>query len=188
MFQRDSAYLEGRRVRESRDTRAMAQRTAAGRQMIARQWANAEFAALGQLHCSGVPVPYPVQVLGTELLLEFIGEPDGTAAPRLAEIRPGGAELADLWDQLVAALVVLAARGLAHGDLSAYNLLVHQGRMIMIDLPQVVDVIANPQGPEFLDRDAANVGRWFSARGLSGVSPAPGDLPALLRREARLGG
>jgi len=188
MFQRDSAYLEGRRVRESRDTRAMAQRTTAGRQMIARQWANAEFAALVQLHCSGVPVPYPVQVLGTELLLEFIGEPDGTAAPRLAEIRPGGAELAALWDQLVEALVVLAARGLAHGDLSAYNLLVHRGRLIMIDLPQVVDVIANPQGTEFLDRDAANVGRWFSARGLSGVSPAPEDLPALLRREARLGG
>ncbi|MGI8447159.1 MAG: serine protein kinase RIO [Streptosporangiaceae bacterium] len=188
MFQRDSAYLEGRRVRESRDTRAMAQRTAAGRQMIARQWANAEFAALVQLHCWGAPVPYPVQVLGTELLLEFMGEPGGTAAPRLAEIRPGGRELAALWDQLVAALAVLAAHGLAHGDLSAYNLLVHRGRLVMIDLPQVVDVIANPRGAEFLNRDAANVGRWFSARGLSGVSPAPGDLPALLRREARLGG
>jgi RIO kinase 1 len=166
----------------------MAQRTAAGRQMIARQWANAEFAALVQLHRSGVPVPYPVQVLGTELLLEFIGEPDGTAAPRLAEIRPEGRELAGLWDQLVEALVVLAAGGLAHGDLSAYNLLVHQGRLIMIDLPQVVDVIANPRGGEFLDRDAANVARWFSARGLSGVSPGPGELPALLRREARLAG
>ncbi|HEY8044221.1 MAG TPA: RIO1 family regulatory kinase/ATPase [Streptosporangiaceae bacterium] len=188
MFHRDSAYLEGRRVRESRDTRAMAQRTAAGRQMIARQWANAEFAALARLHRAGVPVPYPVQVLGTELLLEFIGEPDGTAAPRLAETRPGGAELAGLWDQLVAALAVLAGHGLAHGDLSAYNLLVHQGRLIMIDLPQVVDVIANPRGAEFLDRDAANVGRWFTARGLRGVSPAPEDLAALLRREARLGG
>jgi RIO kinase 1 len=188
MFHRDSAYLEGRRVRESRDTRAMAQRTAAGRQMIARQWANAEFAALSQLYRSGAPVPYPVQVLGTELVLEFIGEPDGTAAPRLAEIRPEGRELAGLWDQLVEGLAVLAAHGLAHGDMSAYNLLVHRGRLIMIDLPQVVDVIANPQGAEFLDRDAANVGRWFSARGLSGVTPAPGDLPALLRREARLGG
>ena len=188
MFQRDSAYLEGRRVRESRDSRAMAQRTAAGRQMIARQWANAEFAALGQLQRSGAPVPYPVQVLGTELLLEFIGDPDGTAAPRLAEIRPGGRELAGLWDQLVQALVVLAAAGLAHGDLSAYNLLVHRGRLIMIDLPQVVDVIANPRGAEFLDRDAANVARWFSARGLGGVSPGPEDLPALLRREARLAG
>ena len=188
MFHRDSAYLEGRRVRESRDTRAMAQRTTAGRQMIARQWANAEFAALAQLYRAGVPVPYPVQVLGTELVLEFIGETDGTAAPRLAEIRPGGRELAELWDQLVGALVVLAACGLAHGDLSAYNLLIHEGRLILIDLPQVVDVIANPRGAEFLDRDAANVARWFSARGLTGVSPAPEDLPALLRGEARLGG
>jgi RIO kinase 1 len=188
MFQRDSAYLEGRRVRESRDNRAMAQRTAAGRRMIATQWANAEFAALVQLHHSGVPAPYPVQVLGTELLLEFIGEPDGTAAPRLAEIRPEGRELAGLWDQLVAALVVLAAGGLAHGDLSAYNLMVHRGRLIMIDLPQVVDVITNPRGADFLDRDAANVARWFTARGLSGVSPSPEELPALLRREARLAG
>ena len=98
MFHRDSAYLEGRRVRESRASRAMANRTATGRQMIAAQWANAEFAALCQLYGAGVPVPYPVQVLGTEIMLEFIGEPDGTAAPRLAETRPRGSELAGLWE------------------------------------------------------------------------------------------
>jgi RIO kinase 1 len=187
MFHRDSAYLEGRRVRESRASRAMAGRTTAGREMIARQWANAEFAALGQLCQAGVAVPYPVQVLGTEVLLEFIGEPDGTAAPRLAETRPPRAELAGLWDQLVQALVTLARYGLAHGDLSAYNLLVHSGRLVLIDLPQVIDVIANPRGAEFLDRDAANVARWFTARGLTGAAPGPDDLAALLRREARLG-
>ena len=187
MFHRDSAYLEGRRVRESRASRAMAGRTMAGREMIARQWANAEFAALGQLCQAGVAVPYPVQVLGTELLLEFIGEPDGTAAPRLAETRPQRAELAGLWDQLVQALVTLARYGLAHGDLSAYNLLVHSGRLVLIDLPQVIDVIANPRGAEFLDRDATNVARWFAARGLTGGAPGPDDLAALLRREARLG-
>ena len=71
--------------------------------------------------------------------------------------------------------------------MSAYNLLVHRGRLVMIDLPQVIDVIAHPRGAEFLDRDAANVARWFSARGLSGIVPAPGDLAALLRREARIG-
>jgi RIO kinase 1 len=87
----------------------------------------------------------------------------------------------------VAALVMLAYHGLAHGDLSAYNLLVHRGRLILIDLPQVIDVIANPRGGEFLDRDAANVAKWFSARGLTGVTPAPEDLPAFLRREARVG-
>jgi RIO kinase 1 len=187
MFHRDSAYLEGRRVRESRASRAMANRTATGRQMIAAQWANAEFTALCQLYGAGVPVPYPVQVLGTEIMLEFIGEPDGTAAPRLAETRPRGSELAGLWEQLVRALATLAGHGLAHGDMSAYNLLVHRGRLIMIDLPQVVDVIANPRGAQFLDRDAANVARWFSARGLSDAEPAPGELAALLRREARIG-
>jgi RIO kinase 1 len=186
MFHRDSDYREGRRVRESRANRAMAAGSAAGREMIAREWASAEFAALCQLHRAGVPVPYPVQVLGTELMLEFIGEPDGTAAPRLAETRPAADELVRLWDQLVQGLVTLAGLGLAHGDLSAYNLLVRRGRLFMIDLPQVVDVIAHPRGTEFLDRDAANVARWFTARGLAGAAPAPDDLAALLRGEARL--
>jgi RIO kinase 1 len=131
-------------------------------------------------------VPYPAQIVGTELLLEFIGSADGTAAPRLAETRPTQAELAGLWDQLVYALVALARDGLAHGDLSAFNVLVHDGRPVMIDLPQVVDVIANPRGAAFLTRDAENIGRWFAHRGLSGVRPEPEDLAALLRQEARL--
>jgi RIO kinase 1 len=186
MFHRDSGYLEGRRTRESRVNRAMSSRSAFGRQAIAGQWAAAEFGALARLYAAGVPVPYPAQVLDTELLLEFIGAPDGVAAPRLAETRPSAAELAGLWDQLVQALVALARDGLAHGDLSAYNLLVHDGRLVMIDLPQVVDVIANPRGAFFLTRDAENISRWFAAHGLAGVRPEPEDLAALLRREARL--
>lgn len=186
MFHRDVAYLDGRRYRESRASRAIAGRTTVGREMIARQWAAAEFSALSRLYRAGVPVPYPVQVIGTEILLEFVGEPDGTAAPRLAETRPTRSELAGLWDQLVRALSALAGDGLAHGDMSAYNVLVHRGRLVMIDLPQVVDVIANPRGPEFLDRDALNVARWFAARGLRGTAIGPADLPALLRQEAGL--
>jgi RIO kinase 1 len=186
MFHRDSGYLEGRKTKESRVNRAIASRSTFGLQAIAGQWAGAEFSALTRLYAAGVPVPYPVQILGTELLLEFIGSADGIAAPRLAETRPGPAELAGLWDQLVQALVALARDGLAHGDLSAYNLLVHSGRLVMIDLPQVVDVIANPRGAFFLTRDAQNVGRWFAARGLTGVRPEPAELGALLIREAML--
>jgi len=186
MFHRDSGYLEGRRVRESRVNRAVASRSAFGREAIAGQWAHAEFTALSRLYAAGVPVPYPAQILETELLLEFIGSADGTAAPRLAETRPDPAELAGLWDQLVQALITLARDGLAHGDLSAYNLLVHDGRLVMIDLPQVVDVIANPRGDWYLTRDAENIGRWFTARGLTGVSPEPADLADLLLREAVL--
>jgi RIO kinase 1 len=86
----------------------------------------------------------------------------------------------------VQALITLARDGLAHGDLSAYNLLVHDGRLVMIDLPQVVDVIANPRGAFYLTRDAENIGRWFAARGLAGANPEPADLADLLRREAML--
>jgi RIO kinase 1 len=131
-----------------------------------------------------VPVPYPVQITGTEVLLEFIGDADGTAAPRLAETRPDETELSDLWDQLVTALLTLARGGLAHGDLSPYNLLVDEGRLVMIDLPQVVDVIANPNGPAFLARDARNVATWFTRAGHPEADPDA--LAGLLLAEARL--
>jgi len=184
LFHRDAGYLEGRRVRESRVNRAAASRSAFGKAAIAGQWANAEFTALCRLHAAGVPVPYPVQILGTEVLMEFIGEPDGTGAPRLAEARPDAKELASLWDQLTGALCTLARHGLAHGDLSAYNLLVHRGRLVIIDLPQVVDVIANPNGRDFLARDARNVATWFAKAGHPDADPEA--LAHLLAEEASL--
>jgi RIO kinase 1 len=171
LFHRDAGYLEGRRVRESRVNRATANRSAFGKEMIAGQWANAEFTALCQLHRAKVPVPYPIQITGTEVLLEFIGDADGTAAPRLAETRPGEKLLASLWEQFTAMLDALARHGLAHGDLSPYNLLVQHGLLVMIDLPQVVDVIAHPTGRDFLARDARNVANWFAARGLPAADP-----------------
>jgi RIO kinase 1 len=183
MFHRDAGYLEGRRVKESRMNRAMAGRTDFGRELIAGQWAGAEFGALCRLYELGVPVPYPVQILGTELLLEFIGGPDG-AAPRLAQLRRDTADLADLWHQLVDAMHTMAIAGFAHGDLSAYNILVHEGRLVIIDLPQIVDVVANPQGREFLTRDARNVATWFASHG---VAVADGDeLAADLTASASL--
>ena len=113
-------------------------------------------------------MPYPVQIIGTEILEEFIGDPETqTAAPRLAAVRAEEKELQDLWEQLVAATSLMARAGFAHGDLSAYNILVHEGRLILIDLPQIVDVVANPQGRDFLIRDATNVATWFAARGLN---------------------
>ena len=167
LFHRNAGYIEGRRVRRSRETRAMANRTEFGRQLRAGQWAAAEFAALARLTELGAPVPYPVQLLGTEVLLEYLDEPDGSAAPRLAQLRPEPEHLAQLWHQLLDVLGLLADQGLAHGDLSPYNLLVHRGDLVVIDLPQVVDVVANPRGPEILRRDVTVMCRWFTARGLA---------------------
>jgi RIO kinase 1 len=181
LFHRDAAYLEGRRVRKSREMRAMHNRTTFGRDLIAQRWALAEFDVLGELWSVGAAVPYPVQVLGTELMMEFVGTIDGVAAPRLAELRPTGAEIADIYAQLVSALTAVAQAGYAHGDLSAYNVLVHAGRVVLIDLPQVVDVAGNPQGFEFLRRDCVNICTWFRSRGFDTADAD--DLYAWLARQ-----
>nr|WP_203834560.1 RIO1 family regulatory kinase/ATPase [Actinoplanes humidus] len=189
LFHRDAGYLEGRRVRRSREMRAMTNRTAFGKELIAGQWAAAEFDALSRLWRVGqeggtISVPYPVQLIGTELMLEFIGDWEtGEAAPRLAQVRPDPDGLADLWRQMVDALSVLARAQIAHGDLSPYNTLVHDGRLVIIDLPQVVDLIANPQGADFLTRDVRNVAAWFTARGLQ---PDVDELVERLQYEAGL--
>jgi RIO kinase 1 len=165
-FHRDAAYLAGRRVRKSRDQRAMDNKTRTGREFLAGQWAVAEFGYLTRLWEVGAPVPYPVQLLGSELIMELITAPDGSAAPRLAQAQLTTAELEPLWDQLHEAMLVLAENGWAHGDLSEYNVLVAGDRLVLIDVPQVIDVISNPEGRIFLSRDVANVCRWFSRRGV----------------------
>lgn len=164
-FRRSSVYREGRGVRRSRDQRAMARGTTYGRSVASGMWAHAEWVALGTAWSAGLPVPYPVSLDGTEILLEFVGSSTGEAAPRLAQTRPDPALLAHCWEQVGDIVVGLAELGWAHGDLSPFNLLLADEVVVAIDLPQVVDVVANPQGLDLLHRDCVNVARWFTARG-----------------------
>jgi RIO kinase 1 len=163
-FHRSAVYTEGRSTRNTRDTRALAKKSSHGREVAAAQWSFAEFEALCRMWELGAPVPYPVQVNGTEVLMEFLGDAHGTAAPRLAQVRSDRAELAGFYDQVVEIMRVFASAGFAHGDLSAYNLLVHEDRVRVIDLPQIVDIIANPQGLDLLHRDCVNICDWFTRR------------------------
>lgn len=170
LFHRNSAYTEGRRGRNSRDARALARRSEYGRKVDAHQWAYAEWDALKRLWQLGVPVPYPVQIDGLEIVMEFICDDDGEAADRLAGYRGTTDELADLWQQLTEAMRMMTRAGLVHGDLSAYNILIARGerpRLVLIDVPQLVDLIANPNGFDLLHRDCINVADWFVRRGLT---------------------
>ncbi|WP_232805608.1 serine protein kinase RIO [Glycomyces xiaoerkulensis] len=176
-FNRAADYTAGRTARRSRDRRALAKRTRFGLEQAAGRWAAAEFDALQRLHTAGVAVPYPVQILGTEVIMEFVGA-DRAAAPRLAETRPDEPELESLWDQACENLRLMTEHGFTHGDLSAYNTVVHDGRLILLDLPQIVDIYANPMGREFLVRDVQNLGGWFTARGMDAAEV--GDLQSEL--------
>ncbi|QCC76928.1 serine protein kinase RIO [Nocardioides daphniae] len=164
-FHRAASYTEGRSVKRSRDQRALDRKSSWGRTVAAAEWAVSEWGALRRCWELGLPVPYPVQCDGTEILMEWISH-DGGTAPRLAGQRPGRGLLENWYEQVRDVLHTLAGAGLAHGDLSPYNVLVAGERIVVIDLPQVVDLAGNPQAGEILRRDCVNMARWFTSRGL----------------------
>lgn len=164
-FHRSATYTEGRSMKRSRDERAVKRKSTFGREVAAGEWAVSEWSALNRCWELGLPVPYPVQVDGTEILMEWICV-DGESAPRLAQTRPEPALLASYFEQLREAMATLVQAGLVHGDLSPYNILAAGDRLVVIDLPQLVDLVGNAQGFDFLLRDCANVCSWFARRGL----------------------
>jgi RIO kinase 1 len=151
-FHRSAAYTEGRSMKRSRDERAIKRKSTFGREVAAAEWAVSEWSALVRCWNLGLPVPYPVQIDGTELLMEWITV-DGETAPRLAQTRPDKNLLASYFDQLRDALATLVQSGLVHGDLSAYNILAAGERLVIIDLPQIVDLVGNTTAFDFLLRD-----------------------------------
>lgn len=168
-FHRSASYTEGRSMKRSRDERALKRKSTFGRQVAAGEWAISEWSALNRCWSLGLPVPYPVQIDETEILMEWItvDTPDGPeTAPRLAQTRPEPDLLRSYYDQLRDALSTLVQAGLVHGDLSPYNILAAGERLVIIDLPQIVDLVGNAAGFDFLLRDCTNVCSWFVRRGL----------------------
>jgi len=164
-FHRAASYTEGRSMKRSRDERALKRKSTFGKQVAAGEWAVSEWDALKRFWSLGLPVPYPVQIDGMEILMEWITV-DGETAPRLAQTQPEPELLASYFDQLRDALTVMVQNGIVHGDLSAYNILAAGERLVIIDLPQIVDLVGNAAGMDFLLRDCTNVCTWFRARGL----------------------
>ena len=180
LFRNDARYRSARRTGESRLDKAMAKGNRAGMAFRARLWLATEFDALCRLWSEGVPVPYPVQKLDNELMLELIGSAE-QIAPRLVHGRLDRQTLTGAWSQLVEAMHAMVHCGVVHGDLSAYNILWDQGRIVIIDFPQSVDPIAHPEGITLLERDVTNVTDWFGRRG---VECDPSGLFDSLLREA----
>ena len=165
-FKNDVAYRADRNLgaKAHREQRAIDKGSSAGRGMHAQLWSAHEFTTLATLWSAGLAVPYPVQLLGTEIMLEFLGDED-EGALRLVEARVKPAQRDDLLDQAIALLRGMTAQAVVHGDLSPYNLLVWQDRLYAIDMPQAVHPTRNPSGLDLLHRDVANVLGWFERKG-----------------------
>ena len=164
-FHRSATYTEGRSMKRSRDQRAVKAKSTWGKVMASGQWVASEWEALKRCWALGLPVPYPVQVDGTEILMEWITV-DGETAPRLAQTRPEPELLRRYFEQLREATATMVQAGIVHGDLSAYNILAAGDRLVIIDLPQIVDLVGNPQGMDYLLRDLTNICGWFRSKGL----------------------
>jgi RIO kinase 1 len=179
-FRRDAAYRSGWYV-SSRDRRALAagNRSRHGQQLAAELWPVQEWAMLRRASAAGVPVPHPVEQTADGMLMEYIGD-ESQAAPVLARAKLGTDALASAWAQLVDSLRALTAAGLVHADLSAYNLLWWEGRLIVIDLPQAVEFVTNSDAYDLLHRDLSNIGEFFARHGLAiNVEATYAELVAL---------
>lgn len=150
----------------TRDKKAVMGGSRYGHQLAARLWPMQEWAMLRRAWEAGASVPYPVEQTDEGLMMEFIGD-ETQAAQKLVQAKLSTVEVASAWEQLVDNLRALTAADMVHADLSAYNLLWWDGRLVVIDLPQAVQFTTNTDAFDLLHRDVSNVGEWFTRRGLA---------------------
>jgi len=156
-FKNNSAYKEGRTVRNSRSQRAINRGSSFGKAAAEDAWKTAEADALYKLHAADVRVPTPVLYLDGVLLMELVLDADGNAARRLidTDLTVGQANAA--YHDMVAQLVRILSCDLIHGDLSPYNVLWGAMGPVVIDFPQIVSASHNSASEQFFLRDADNI-------------------------------
>jgi RIO kinase 1 len=160
-FRQAVDYTENRKVKNSRQARAMAKGTKFGRQAQEAAWQSAEVDALYRLAAAGVRVPQPFNFHDGVLLMELVADADGDAAPRLNDVAFSEAEALAHHATLVAEVVRMLCAGVIHGDLSEFNILLAADGPVIIDLPQAVDAAGNNHAQRMLLRDVANLRDFF---------------------------
>jgi RIO kinase 1 len=163
-FQQRVQYQEGRKVRGSRQARAIGKASKYGRKQQEIAWKNTEVDALYQLRDAGMRVPEPYGYFHGVLVMELVTDAEGSSAPRLGEVELSAQTAREYHRVLVRQVVQMLCVGLIHGDLSAYNVLVAVDGPVIIDFPQVVSAAGNNAARAMLLRDVnnltAHLGRW----------------------------
>jgi RIO kinase 1 len=156
-FQKRARYQEGRKVRGSRQARAIAKSTRFGRREQEAAWKNAEVDALYKLVAAGVRVPKPYGYFNDTLIMELVTDVAGDPAPRLGEVALSPENAREYHSFLIAQIARMLSVGLIHGDLSEFNVLVSADGPVIIDLPQVVNAAGNNGARAMLQRDVNNI-------------------------------
>ena len=164
-FRQAVDYTENRKVKNSRQARAMAKGTKFGRQAQEAAWQSAEVDALYRLAGAGVRVPQPYNFYEGVLLMALVTDAQGDAAPRLNDVAFTPEQALQHHRTLIGEVVRMVCAGVVHGDLSEFNILLAdeagQDVPVIIDLPQAVDAAGNNHAQRMLLRDVANLRDFF---------------------------
>ncbi len=160
-FRQAVDYSENRKVKNTRQARAMAKGTRFGRQAQEATWQNAEVDALYRLAAAGVSVPKPHNFLDGVLIMDLVADEHGDAAPRLNDVLFTAEQAQALHAQLLVEVIRMLNAGVVHGDLSEFNILLADSGPVIIDLPQAVDAAGNNHAQRMLLRDVANLRNFF---------------------------
>jgi len=160
-FRQSVDYTEGRKVKSSRQSRAMEKGSKFGRKAQEEAWQSAEVDALYRLADAGVRVPKPFNFYEGVLLMELVTDANGNAAPRLNDVEFSAEEARAHHRTLLKEVVRMLCAGIVHGDLSEFNILLSSDGPVIIDLPQAVDAAGNNQASAMLERDVANLASYF---------------------------
>ena len=160
-FSKSANYQEGRKVKNSRQSRAMAKGTRFGRKMQEEVWQNAEVDALYRLAAAGVSVPTPYVCYEGVLVMELVTDADDMPAPRLNDVSLSEVQALHLHAEMLHQVVIMLCAGVIHGDLSEYNVLLGRNGLVIIDLPQAVNAAGNLNASAMLERDVANLASYF---------------------------
>jgi RIO kinase 1 len=160
-FRQAVDYTENRKVKNSRQARAMAKGTRYGRQAQESAWQSAEVDALHRLAAAGVRVPAPINFCDGVLLMELVTDEHGDAAPRLNDVVLSAEDAVTHHAALIREVVLMLCAGVVHGDLSEFNILLAADGPVIIDLPQAVDAAGNNHAPRMLYRDVQNLRDFF---------------------------
>jgi RIO kinase 1 len=161
-FKNRAEYTEGRKVRNTRDQRAIDKRTRHGRAQDEAAWRSTEVDMIYRLRAAGVRVPTPHHFVDGVLVMEMVADADGHPAPRLAEVSFDRAQATRVFEWLIAEVVRMLCAGVVHGDLSDFNVLMSADGPVIIDFPQSVDAAGNQNARKLLLRDVENLKRFLS--------------------------